>query len=93
MKRLADWGARKPDLFTKQSSGAQTARAVIILKQADEEIREATKGRASLDDVARALANRRGEVSLEVLQSAAQKVAGKPLHSLDRKKLSGVSEQ
>lgn len=90
MQRLARWGAKQPDLFKEQSSGAQTARAVIILKAADDEIRELTKGRASLDDVARELANRRGEVSLEVLQSIAQKIAGQPLQSLDRKKLSGV---
>lgn len=90
LKRLADWGARQPDLFTKQSSGAQTARAVIVLKAADDEIRELTKGRASLDDVARQLASQRGEVNLELLQSIAQKVAGKSLQSLDRKKLAGA---
>ena len=90
MQRLARWGARQPDLFSKQSSGPQTARAVIVLKAADDEIRKLTKDRASLDDVARELASRRGEVSLEMLQSIAQKIAGRPLQSLDRKKLSGV---
>lgn len=90
MQRLATWGARQPNLFSKQSSGAQTARAVIVLKAADDEIRRLTKDRASLDDVARELANRRGEVSLELLQSIAKKIAGQPLQSLDRKQLSGV---
>lgn len=90
LQRLAEWGAREPDLFAKQSSGAQTARAVIVLKATDDEIREFTRGRASLDDVARELASQHGEVGLELLQSVAQKVAGKPLRSLDRKKLAGV---
>lgn len=92
MQRLRDWGKRTPELFTKHSSGAQTARAVITLKAADDEIRQLTKGRASLDDVARELAQRRGEVSLELLQSIAKKVAGQPLQSLDRRKLSGVHD-
>ena len=90
IQRLANWGARQPDLFSKHSSGAQTARAVIVLKAADDEIRKLTQGRASLDDVARELATRRGEVSLEMLQSIAQKVAGQPLQSLDRMRLTGV---
>lgn len=90
MQRLANRGARQPDLFSKQSSGAQTARAVVVLKAADDEIRKLTKDRASLDDVARELAKRGGEVSLEMLQSIAQKVAGQPLQSLERKVLTGV---
>lgn len=90
IQRLANWGQRTPELFTRHSAGAQTARAVIVLKAADEEIRKLTQGRASLDDVAGKLAQRRGEVSLELLQSVAQQVAGKPLQSLDRQKLSGV---
>lgn len=92
MQRLADWGQRTPNFFTRHSTGAQTARAVITLKAADEEIRELTRGRASLDEVARELATRRGEVSLELLQSIAKKVAGKPLRSLDRQRLSGVHD-
>jgi len=92
MQRLSDWGKRTPDLFTKRSSGAQTARAVVVLKDADREIRKLTQGRASLDNVAGELAKRRGEVSLELLQSIAKQVAGKPLQSLDRQRLSGVRD-
>ncbi|HWK75954.1 MAG TPA: hypothetical protein VNQ81_16880 [Povalibacter sp.] len=92
MQRLGDWGKRTPDLFAKRSSGAQTARAVVVLKEADQEIRKLTQGRASLDDVAGELAKRRGEVSLELLQSIAKQVAGKPLQSLERQRLSGVHD-
>jgi predicted metalloprotease with PDZ domain len=74
-------------LFGKSSTGATTARAVMALRAADAEIRGATSGKASLDDVARKLASEGGTVSLVRLQKAAQEVAGRPLHSLDREQL------
>jgi predicted metalloprotease with PDZ domain len=81
------WSRRTPNLFAKDSSGARTARAVIALKAADDEIRRVSGGRASLDDVARALAKDRGEISLQALQDAAAKAAGQPLKSLQRETL------
>jgi hypothetical protein len=87
LRRLQQWGKRSPNLFDSQSSGATTARAVIALKLVDDEIRLATSGRASLDDVARELAHRGGTVDLQTLQSIAHKVAGQPLKSLERKVL------
>jgi predicted metalloprotease with PDZ domain len=60
---------------------------VIVLRAADAEIRSATAGKASLDDVARKLASERGTVSLVRLQKAAQEVAGRPLKSLEREQL------
>ncbi len=86
-KRQADWGKRATNLFVANSSGATTARAVTVLMAADAEIRAATAGRASLDEVARSMAAQRGEVSLALLQSSAAKVAGKPLRSLERSRL------
>jgi predicted metalloprotease with PDZ domain len=61
---------------------------VVALRAADAEIRSVTGGKASLDDVARKLASERGTVSLVRLQKAAQEVAGRPLHSLEREQLS-----
>lgn len=87
LRRLQQWSKRSPNLFDSQSSGATTARAVIALKLVDDEIRLATSGRASLDDVARELAHRGGTVDLQTLQSTAQKIAGQPLKSLERKAL------
>ena len=89
MQRLDKWGRRTINLFDAKSSGATTARAVMVMRDADAEIRALTKGKASLDDVARDLAAQGGEVTLDRLQSAAQKFAGKPLKSLDRGVLSG----
>jgi predicted metalloprotease with PDZ domain len=80
-------------VFTHESSGANTARAVIALREADAEIRQASGGRASLDDVAAALANERGEVSLERLQEEARKAAGRNLQSLERRRLSALPRQ
>jgi hypothetical protein len=90
MAKLAKWGKHAPSLFGSESSGMRTARAVITLKAADDEIRSLTAGRASLDDVARELAEQQGEVSLERLQAVAAKVAGHPLKSLERSKLTGA---
>jgi len=87
MRRLDERGRRSKELFGKHSTGARTARAVTVLKAVDNEIRAATQGRASLDQVAHELSTRRGQVSLEVLQSLATQVAGRPLQSLERSRL------
>ncbi len=87
LKHLSQWAKRSPTLFGSHSNGPTTARAVLALRAADAEIRSATGGKASLDDVARKLANERGTVSLVRLQKAAQEVAGRPLRSLEREQL------
>ena len=87
MDNLKKWARRAPTLFAKSSSGPTTARAVLVFQQVDAEIRSLTGGAASLDDLARKLAADRGEVSLIQLQELAQQVAGKPLQSLQRERL------
>jgi hypothetical protein len=74
-------------LFTDNSSGPTTARAVLVMHALDAEIRQATHGKASLDDVARQLAEERGTITLTRMQQAAQAVAGGPLRSLERRRL------
>lgn len=90
MERQREWAKRAPTLFAKSSSGATTARAATTFAALDAEIRAATRDKSNLDDVARALASKRGRVSLEILQDAAQNVAGRPLKTLDRKTLSSA---
>lgn len=91
LKRLSEWSKRAPTLFAAESSGARTARAVIALKAVDDEIRAATGGKASLDDVARDLAaTPQRAVGLERLQSVAARVAGKPVQALERRRLSAA---
>lgn len=88
MESMRKWAARSPSLFVKSSNGATTARAVLVFQGVDAEIRQLTNDAASLDDVARKLAAERGEVSLSHLQEIARQVAGKPLQSLQRNRLS-----
>lgn len=90
VQRLDAWGSRASDLFVANSSGAVTARAVMVLRNADQEIRRATANKASLDEVARELAQRKGEVSLELLQSIAARVAGRRVQSLERTALTAT---
>ena len=87
LRRLAKWGQRSTTLFATHSDGATTARAVLAMHGVDAEIRSATGGKASLDDVARKLASEHGTVSLVRLQKVAQEVAGRPLRSLEREQL------
>jgi len=87
MDNLKKWAGRAPTLFAKSSTGATTARAVLVFQQVDAEIRAVTQGTKSLDDVARKLAADRGEISLVQLQEIARQVAGKPLQSLQRDRL------
>ena len=59
----AQWGKALADAVRHAvRTGATTARAVLALRAADAEIRSATGGKASLDDVARKLASERGTV-------------------------------
>lgn len=87
LDNLERWAQRSHTLFTNNSRGPTTARAVLVFVAADREIRKLTNGRKSLDDVARALAKDRGEVSLERLQETAAAVAGQPLATLERRRL------
>jgi predicted metalloprotease with PDZ domain len=87
LRRLAQWAKRSTTLFGTHSDGATTARAVLVMHAADAEIRSATAGKASLDDVARKLASEHGTVSLVRLQKTAQEVAGRRLRSLEREQL------
>jgi hypothetical protein len=91
--RMAAWAKKSPSVFARESSGANTARAVIAFREVDAEIRKVTDGRASLDDVADALSRDRGEVNLERLQDAARKAAGRDLQSLRRAHLSAAARQ
>jgi predicted metalloprotease with PDZ domain len=87
LKRMTEWAKRSPSVFTRESSGASTARAAIALRAADIEIKQASNGRASLDDVAAKLAKRGGEVTLALLQSVGRETAGKEVQALSRSRL------
>jgi predicted metalloprotease with PDZ domain len=82
MKKLERWARKAPSLRVPRSSGAVTAKAVILFKQADTEIRKLTRNKRSLDDVAARIAEQRSKpVTLEMLQTTAREVAGRDLET------------
>lgn len=87
LERMREWAKRSPSVFTQHSTGASTARAAVAFHAADLEIKQASGGRASIDDVAAELAQRGGEVTFELLQSTARKFAGKDVQALSRQRL------
>jgi predicted metalloprotease with PDZ domain len=87
LEDMRHWAKRSQTLFTKNSKGPTTARAVLVFVAVDQEIREKTQGKKSLDDVARALAKDGGEISLDRLQKTAAEIAGGSLRSLQREQL------
>lgn len=87
LQGLQDVARQSPSLFTDNSSGATTARAVLVMHALDMEIRQSTHGKASLDDVARRLAKERGTITLLRLQQTAAALTGSPLRSLERRQL------
>jgi predicted metalloprotease with PDZ domain len=91
IERMSKWARQSPTVFARESSGATTARAVMTLVAADAELRQATGGRRSLDDIAAALAEQRGEVNLERLQTTARKLAGRDLATLARERLNSAA--
>lgn len=84
LRRLERWSRKAASLRVKHSSGPVTAKAVLVFKAADDEIRAATNGERSLDDVAMHLAGQREAVTLEDLQALAKKIAGRDVHAFAR---------
>lgn len=54
-EHLLEWSRKVDSLRTESASGPVTARAVLLLQDLDKEIRQRSKSRHSLDDVARGL--------------------------------------
>jgi predicted metalloprotease with PDZ domain len=79
LERMEEKGRGVAGLARKDSSGALTARAVVVLDQVDQEIEAATDGASSLDDVVRRLSAERGVVTSEHFRSIAEEVAGRQL--------------
>jgi len=82
MSKLQQWGTDIKKLRVKRSHGPITARAVLLMKELDNEIKKITGNTASLDDVVRVFAREQGKVSLAQLRRIAKEVAGTSLKSL-----------
>lgn len=70
---LAAWGRSAPSLEVERASGAVTARAVGVLRGIDAEIRRASGGKNSLDDVAARLGATDAPVTRELFDSLVAK--------------------
>ncbi len=88
-KDLARWAQEAEVLCTDVSSGATTALAVVVLTDLDAELRRATAGKATLDDVTRALRDAGDKVDLDGLSAAAAALTGKKPDVLHGKPLPG----
>ena len=81
LEHLREWSSDVSTLRKPASTGATTARAVLLLYDLDGEIRAATDGRRSLDDVVRALMAQR-KVDTEDLRQAAERLISRPAETL-----------
>lgn len=86
---LAEWGREAETLCKKRSSGSVTARAVTLLAETDSEIRKVSRGRKSMDDVMRRLAEVDEKITVDGFRQVAEEVAGGPLATLEADKLPG----
>jgi hypothetical protein len=86
LARLSELAKGAGPLRTDRSSGATTAAAVVALRALDAELREASAGARSLDDVVRALhAGGPATITTDGFRAVAEQVAGRPLESFFRR--------
>ena len=85
-KHLSQWGGKVKSLRTERSTGPVTARAVLLLQELDREIRQRSKNRHSLDDVARGLM-RLGKATTEDFISITETLLGGGSSVLDTRLL------
>lgn len=85
-ERAFNWmrnrGRAVKTLHAVNSSGPRTARAVVVLRELDLEVRKRSGGAKDLDDVIRPLVGR-GRISPAELRESATSVIGEPPRALD----------
>lgn len=86
LQNLERWSAKVDTLKGPRSSGQRTARAVLLLHQLDREIREVSRGEKSIDDLTRALVEKR-KVTNKRLRTIAEEILGRPSKTLDNRLL------
>lgn len=82
IKGLEKWGAEVKHLRKSKSTGAVTARAVVLLDALDQEIRKRSKKKYSIDDVTRELMKIR-KVSLDDLREITEGLIGDNIDTLN----------
>ncbi len=84
MAQLSLWSVDIKKLRGNRSHGPITARAVLLMRELDQEIRELTHNKASLDDVARKLAGQ-GKINLKQFRHHVKAVVGSSLELLSER--------
>lgn len=84
-----DWSLSSTELCGATSTGATTARAVAMFIELDEELREATDGVRSLDNVVTELRTRNDEIDVEILTEITAALVGTNPDALHIDKLPG----
>lgn len=92
MEMLESWSADVDALDVRVASGPVTARAVVVMRDLDREIRKATDGDAGLDEVLRKLMALDGDVSLDRLREAVKEAMGGAPKSLKSGNLPGIGK-
>ena len=82
LDKLESWSSTAGKLQADESSGSRTAKGVAIMHALDAELREVTHGGSTLDDVARALSQKGGEIGLSQLREVSEALAGTSLESI-----------
>lgn len=80
------WGRKVTHLRKRNSTGRITARAVVLMEALDQEIRQKSQGKYTIDNVTRDLMKKR-KVDLNDLQQSAERWIGAPASTLQTKLL------
>ncbi len=80
---LKNWSKSVTAITVPRSTAEVTAKAVVLLSELDAEIRRASGGKRSLDDVTRIIIAAQKKVSTEDFKAAAAKVLGRPSKVLE----------
>lgn len=86
LQNLERWSVNVDSLKGPRSTGRTTARAVLLLHQLDREIREASQGEKSIDDLTRALIKKR-RITNKRFRSITEDILGRPSRTLDSRLL------
>ncbi|MFK7731241.1 MAG: hypothetical protein AB8B48_06430 [Pseudomonadales bacterium] len=82
LRSLSRWGENVSTLRKKSSSGATTARAVILLHELDKELKQESKGQYSIDNVTRDLMKKR-KITNKSFRQIVEDLLGKKSEVLD----------
>ncbi len=89
LQQVEDWSKSAKSVQKSRVGGAETARSVMIFKALDAEIREKSKQKYSLDDVARELAALNEPVSQPIIAAIVTRMIGEPSPNLEPENLDG----